>query len=156
MNKGRDKLPTKKYNFDVGHALALRLNNFLSYDQISKQLDIPKATLHKGLKPFLDALSDPEAIKAYEQHEPHLISAAKLKIFTQMLDTDVLKSASLNNLAYAHSQLNTVKRLEEDKSTANVAYADMTRQMKDIDEELAKHGITVTNGTPQHVVVGGD
>jgi len=117
----------------------------LSYEQIATQLDVPKSTVYKQLKPFIDAIGDPGAIKAYEDNEPQLISAAKLKIFTQMVDDDVLKKASLNNLAYAHTQLNTVKRLEEGKATAHVAYADLSRRMKDIDDELAQYGIKVSD-----------
>jgi len=148
-NKLVNKLPKKSYKFDIGQALALRLNNGLSYEQIGKQLGVSNVAIYKGLKPFLEALSDPGAIQAFESNEPKLISAAKAKIFTQIVNDEVLKKASLNNLAYAYDKLNYVKRLEEDKSTANIAYADLSRRMKDIDDELAQYGIKVSDEEDQ-------
>jgi predicted DNA-binding protein YlxM (UPF0122 family) len=132
-----DKLPAKSCKFDIGKALALRLNNMLSYEEIAKQLDVSKQAIHQRLKPFLKALEDPQAIQAFERHEPHLISAAKLKLFTQIVDDDTLQKASLNNLGYVYDKLNYVKRLEEDKSTANVLYADVTKKIEDIDKEIS-------------------
>ena len=131
-----DKLPAKSCKFDIGQALALRLNNALSYQEIAEKLDVSRQAVHQRLQPFIRALEDPQAIQAFERNEPHLISAAKLRIYTHILDDDTLKKASLNNLAYAYDKLNYVKRLEEDKSTANIAYADTKRMLQEYNKQL--------------------
>ena len=52
-----------------------------------------------------------------------------------MVDDGVLKKASLNNLAYAYSQIDTVKRLEEGKATAHIAYVDYGKRLDELDAE---------------------
>ena len=55
-----------------------------------------------------------------------------------MMDPESIAKASLNNRAYAFTQVHNARRLEEGKSTSNVSYADFTRQMSDLDREIAE------------------
>ena len=142
VTKKVSKHTSVKYSIDVRKALTLRLINHLPYDAIGKQLGASGAGVYKALQPFIDALSDAPAIKAFEENEPALISAAKMKMFTFIVNDAVLKKASLNNLAYAYSQIDTVKRLEEGKATAHIAYADFGKTIDQLDveqEELLKY-----------------
>ena len=137
--KKKDSLIDKALPFrsklDVRKALTLRLKNHLSYEEIATQLGVSKQGVHQGLKPFMDALGDPRAIQAFQDNEPGLISAAKMKVYSFMIDNAVLQKASLNNLAYAYSQIDTVKRLEEGKATAHIAYADYGKKIDELDAE---------------------
>ncbi len=58
----------------------------------------------------------------------------------ELLDKRKRQKATLGNVAYAVDKLNENIRLEEGKSTANVAYADMARGMEDLDQEIKKLG----------------
>ena len=159
LDRRINKLPARSGKFDVCQALALRLNNALSYEEIGNKLGVTRQAIHQRLQPFIKALEDPESIQAFERNEPRLISAAKLKIYTQMLDDEVLKKASLNNLGYAYDKLNYVKRLEEDKSTANVSYADSSKILADYNKRLgldADNQDEIIDVTPQDVVVEGN
>ena len=120
---------------DVRKALTLRLKNHLSHEAIGRELGCTGAGVIKALKPFIDALSDPVAIQAFEDNEPKLISAAKMKIYSFLVGDVALKKASLNNLAYAYSQIDTVKRLEEGKATQHIAYADYGKKIDELDDE---------------------
>ena len=140
--KAPSKYASVKYSIDVRKALTLRLKNHLSYGAIARELGASENGVYKALTPFIDALSDPVAIQAFEQNEGGLISAAKMKIYSFMVGDDALKKASLNNLAYAYSQIDTVKRLEEGKATAHIAYADYGKKIDELDDEeqeLRKH-----------------
>ena len=134
-NKLTDEILLTKTSIDVRKALTLRLKNHLSYQDIADHLGVSKGGVYDALKPFIDALGDPIAIKAFEDNEGGLISAAKMKMYTFITDDAVLKKASLNNLAYAYSQIDTVKRLEEGKATAHIAYADYGKKIDELDAE---------------------
>ena len=132
-------MPVKKIN--VEKALMLRLVNQMSYGDIAKIFDVSAPAVYKALEPYIDALSDIESIKSFEANEAKLLNVAKLKIYRHLVKDETLKKASLNNLAYAYDRLNVVKRLEEDKSTANIAYADVTKSLKDDIEALKQQGL---------------
>ena len=44
-----------------------------------------------------------------------------MQLLTDLMDEDKRKSASLNNVAYAYSQISTQNQLEQGKATANIA-----------------------------------
>jgi len=134
----------KQKKVNVEKALVMRLINGMSYSDIAKYFDVSHQAINQALKPFIEALEDTNAIKAFEQNESNLINAAKMKIFSHLVANETLKKASLNNLAYAYDRLNVVKRLEEDKSTANIAYADVTKSLKDDIEALKQQGLDPT------------
>lgn len=127
---------------DVGKALKLRLVNNLSYQQIANQVfidtghKIDKTAVFKRLKPFERLIKDPEAIQAYESNKEDLLSAVEMKLLVEMLNTSKLKSASLNNVAYAFQQIFNANRLQRDKSTANLSVRSVIEDIKKRREEL--------------------
>ena len=139
----------QKPKVDVPKALVLRLKNHLTYNQIGKQFNCDKAAVHRALAPFVEALKDIEAVKAFEENETSLISAAKMKIFTFMVNNETLKKASLNNLAYSYKELDNVKRLEEGKATARIDYVDYTKSLADLEKEIAEERAKIIDVTPK-------
>ena len=56
----------------------------------------------------------------YEQAKPYLMTSLEEQLLASLADSDKLAKASLNNVAYALTQLHQMKRLEEGKSSANI------------------------------------
>jgi hypothetical protein len=65
-----------------------------------------------------------------------LLNALEMEIFKEMVDSDTLKKASLNNKAYAYKVLFEARRLTKGESTANVSHHHMITEIAEIDKEL--------------------
>jgi len=83
-------------------------------------------------------VQSPEIIEQYQNSRANLLTSAELQMVQAMMDPESIAKASLNNRAYAFTQVHNARRLEEGKSTSNVSYADFTRQMSDLDREIAE------------------
>ncbi len=77
-------------------------------------------------------------IESLDKMKVPILKGTMLKLIEGMNSQDKLKDASLNNAAYAFTQVHTALRLEEGKSTSNVSYADSLRALKEAKEELKK------------------
>jgi len=102
---------------DIIKALKLRLKNKLTYQEIADQLGCSKQAVQQRLQKFISLTSDPQAIQAYEECKPELLSAVENELLSKLLDQDKLEKANLNNVAYAFTQIHTANRLERGKST---------------------------------------
>jgi len=119
---------------NIRKALALRLENKLSYGKIAAILEAPKSTVHKALQPFLSLINNPPAIDAYIGHRAALLNSAEFKILRALVNDKVIKKASLNNLAYSYDKVTHARRLEEGESTENVAV--ITAAIQDLQANL--------------------
>lgn len=76
------------------------------------------------LKRFEKLLGDPAEILAYRTHEADILDAARLRLVTSLVSKTSgkeAKKASINNLAYAFTQINQAVRLLRGQSTQNVS-----------------------------------
>ena len=106
---------------DLQKIVTYRLKNKLSYRQIGAVMGVSKDTIKDRLRPLKRLLKDPAAVDIYRENRADMMDAIERELATQILDEDKLKSASVNNIAYAMAQLNNIGRLERGQSTANVA-----------------------------------
>jgi hypothetical protein len=105
---------------DLQKIVNLRLKNKLSYRQIGAMCGVSKDTIKDRLRPLKRLLANPEAVENYRENRADYMDVIEHKLATQILDEDKLKTASVNNIAYAMAQLNNIGRLERGQSTANV------------------------------------
>jgi len=119
---------------DVGKALELRLRGY-SYQDIANRFKCQKSTVCQALQKFLKLLDNPDLVNAYKQHEADILAAAKSRIVTRIIEPSVLKKASVNNLAYAFTQLNQAERLSRGQSTQNI---DIHSQIEKLSGKLSK------------------
>jgi hypothetical protein len=110
--------PHKK--LDLVAAYKLRVVNRLSFAEIAKALGVPKITVHAALSRLNKLVPDPEAVRAYEEVEATIMTSAKERLLASCLDPDVIAKASLNNRAYAFSQVAHHERLIKGQSTSNI------------------------------------
>ena len=110
--------PRKK--FDLVQAYKLRVFNRLSFAEIGKALSVPKSTVHAALHRLSDLIPDPSQMAAYEAVEASVLTSAKARLLASVLDEECIAKASLNNCAYAFSQVANHERLVKGRSTSNI------------------------------------
>jgi IS30 family transposase len=110
--------PHKK--LDLVAAYKLRVVNRLSFAEIAKALNVPKSTVHAALHRLNDLIPDPDAVAAFEAVEANVLTSVKARLLASCLDPKVIAKASLNNRAYAFSQVANHERLVKGQSTSNI------------------------------------
>jgi hypothetical protein len=111
----------KSYNFDVLKAYRLRVLNRLSYQDIADHLGEPKSSVYKALAQLVALTHDHERMQQYEEIRPALLSVAEERLVASLVDEETIAKATLNNRAYAFTQLHNARRLESGQSTANLS-----------------------------------
>ncbi len=107
---------------DVAKALKLRLKNGMTINEIADHFGVTKQAISQALKSFRGLLnSDASSVEAFDSCKPQLLSAVEQKMLQALLDPDKLQKASLNNVAYAFTQIHSANRLERNLSTDNVS-----------------------------------
>ena len=105
---------------DAVKALRLRMNKGMSFQEIGTQLGVSAQAVQQRLKKLKPLISDPEINQAYESNKAQLLSEVESQLLVQLVDSDKLKDASLNNIAYSFAQVSNFNRLAQDKSTQNL------------------------------------
>lgn len=105
---------------DLVAAYKLRVINRLSFAEIAKALGVPKSTVHAALHRLIDLIPEPDAVAAFEAVEASVLTSAKARLLASVLDEECIAKASLNNRAYAFSQVANHERLTRGLSTSNV------------------------------------
>jgi hypothetical protein len=125
--------------FDLKKALELRLKG-LTYEQIGVALNADRPycaqAVHYQLQQFERFTGASEALPAYESNRVGLLNAVEWKLMASCMDEDKLAKASLNNVAYALTQVSTLRRLESGQSTSNVNV--LSRIVSQSDQDLFK------------------
>lgn len=103
------KIPTKRNyppdKIDLAHAVKLRYVNKLSYDEIADHYGVNKSSVYDKLKKYEAMILSPEESEFFEHQETNIIRNVRYKILGMMTNEEALQKASINNLAYAQSQL---------------------------------------------------
>jgi len=133
-----DQLSKKYQTIDTKRALKLRLVNKLSYGEIAKQLGCYKSSVHKSLQPFLKLINNPDQVQAYQENKAALLTSAEMILLNEIVDQDKLKSASLNNAAYAFGQISQQGHLARGEATSNVNYHVLSQSVEEMDRDLAR------------------
>ena len=123
---------------DLSQALKFRYINKLSFAEIAKQFNTSKQAIQQRLSRFTSLLLDPDDLQAYKEHKDAILEATECKLIGKIVDEDTIKSASLNNAAYAFQQIFNARRLESGKSTANTAIHLTIEHQKIAEEVLSK------------------
>ncbi len=99
----------------------LRLQNRLTFPQIAGIFGCSAQAAHQCFTKFSEALGETGDVEAYTNAKQALFSQAEERLIASCLDPDKLAKASLNNIAYAFTQIHTALRLETGKSTQNIS-----------------------------------
>lgn len=110
-----------RHPIDLLKAYKLRTQHHLSYRQIATQLAQPPASIHRALVDLCSLLDQPERLDTYQDARGALLSAVEERLIGSLVDSEALSKASLNNRAYAFTQIFNARRLETGQSTNNVS-----------------------------------
>ncbi len=98
----------------------LRVEQGLSFKEIAKITGVTKSAIHQRWHRLLSVLPNKQEIQTYIDNKPTVLQGAELAMVGSLLDQSKIKKASLNNVAYALTQVSQLRRLEEGKSTVNI------------------------------------
>jgi len=113
-------------------------NNGVSCEKIAKLQGVSKATIVRDISKLTELMPDNTVLDNLDKHKISLLKATLYNMLSGLNESDKMEKASLNNVAYALTQIHTALRLEEGKSTSNVSYADALRELKLAKKELSE------------------
>ena len=113
------KAPRQR-KFDHGMALELAIQGW-RYRDIAIRCKVSEPAVKQALSKYQHLLNDlqPGALEAYRAKRSDLMTAVERELMCSLIDPARLAKASLNNAAYAYTQVFNSRRLEEGKSTEN-------------------------------------
>ena len=120
-NDSERSLEPRGKRLDLAQVWKLRVMNRLSYGEIARAVGASKSSIHAALHRLSKLVPDPDAVKAYGEVRPTLLTAVEYRLMASLLDEDALEKASLNNRAYAFQQVFNARRLEEGKATEHLS-----------------------------------
>jgi len=121
MDKERSNAPVKKGKIDIRKAFNLKFVKGRTYQEIADKFGCSPQSVHKALSKFKVLIEDPKIIETYRANAGKVLNAVEFKLLENLVEQNKLKSASLNNVAYAFQQIHNARRLEEGLSTGNLA-----------------------------------
>lgn len=122
--------------------LKMRLEGY-SYQDIGNKAGVSRHSVRDRLKTLERVIGDPQLTSAYREHEADILDGLRRKIATSLANKADDKKASINNLAYAFTQINQAVRLLRGQSTANVSA--LTRIIEQAQERKPAYSV------PQHI-----
>ena len=132
--KPRQRLRLTGVKLDVGKAYELRFTRGLSYAVIGKIFGCSAAVVQRVLVRFEKLIGNPQEVKAYDENRPQLLNAIEQRLVEDIGDETKRAKASLNNVAYALTQVSNLRRLEQGKATSHVAILALAAQQADKDD----------------------
>jgi len=99
----------------------LRFKNKLTFKEIGKIYNVSPQAIHQRIKSLIKLLNNPELDQAYADNRVDLLNSAERILLSTLIESDKLKDASLNNVAYSLKQIHDMRRINADLSTGNEA-----------------------------------
>jgi predicted DNA-binding protein YlxM (UPF0122 family) len=128
--KPRPLKPRNRKGSKTPTILALATTTYATPTQIASKVNVSKRAVYDTLKRYS---IEPNTLESFKNTRAEILTGFQEKIISNFTP-DKLKDASINNLAYALQQLNTIERLERGQSTANIQANQITGSLKDLIE----------------------
>lgn len=119
---------------DIMQAVLLRIDKGLTFKQIEELSGIPDSTIHKKYHEVIHHFTK-DKIEKWERNKGDILSGVEMMTVSQMMDNDVLKKASFNNLAYGLGVVNNINRLHRGQSTDNISVKALSASLSDLQVE---------------------
>ena len=128
-------LPISKANplIDLDKAIQFRLKG-LSYDEIAAIFHVSKSAVCQRLNGYISEHID---IPGFLKHEAEILAGKRAEILNS-LTVPQLKTATPYQRVGMYGILFDKERLLRGQSTQNIAYADMSRDLNEMDREIHK------------------
>ena len=123
-----DISPDKCNRLDLAQAVKFRFVNGLTEPEIAKHFKVSKQAVNERLMPFRKLLAGEGLLKVFDSNYDRILTNVSMLLLTDLLDPKKREKASLNNVAFAFTQINQALRLHRGESTANVSFAEMIQE----------------------------
>jgi hypothetical protein len=136
---------------DLSQAVKLKFINGLTDPEIGRLQGVTKQAINQALEPFKVLMSDNNTLKTFEDNYDRILTHVNMQLMSAILDPVKIKKASLNNVAYAFTQINQALRLHRGESTATIDVHNSTTQLKDLEakrQELLDQKRQIVDVTP--------
>ena len=111
----------KEYRkIDISKAYDMRFNRGLSFYDIANHFRCSAQAVQQRLQKFSAILKDKPEIDEFENRKADLLSSVEFQLLHKLVDPDTIQKATLNNAAYAYTQVFSANRLTRGKSTENI------------------------------------
>ena len=141
VSPNRIPIDNQVKKFDVQEAVKLRFINKLTFQEIADKFGVSPQAVFKRIRGLIEIINDPQLNQAYADNRAELLTGAERVLLSAVVDREKIKSASLNNAAYALRQVHDMRRLEQDLSTANIAQNIKARSMADDDRKALERAL---------------
>jgi predicted DNA-binding protein YlxM (UPF0122 family) len=138
MKKPSTYLARGNAKIDVAKAYQMKYQNNMGVTDIARYFNVSKQSVQQALKRFRDVLLPQDQLQVYQENKDRILESVESKLLVDLVDVKKRKAASLNNTAYALSQVANMTRLEKGLSTSNVAYVDMTSSLEELKAQRAQ------------------
>jgi hypothetical protein len=115
-----DKRTKNGKKLDIMQVIKLRDVQNLSFGQIASIVGYTTQYVNSAYRKFKELLPGHEILETYESNRAAILSGMELNLLDKLNDEDKLKKASLNNVAFAYTQIHNAKRLASGESTSNI------------------------------------
>jgi len=138
-------LPTSRANpiIDLDRAIDLRLKG-LTYQEIATIFGVTKSAVSERLTGYIAENID---VQGFKTHRAEILAGKQAEIIKSLTDDDIKKSSPYQRVGM-FGILYDKERLERGQSTANVAYADYSRDLKEMDREIVELEAELGCGQP--------
>ena len=117
---------------DMVQAARLRYEKGLTLEQIAKQFDSNKSSIHAALKRFERYFGNPQEVKSYGDNDVSVLKAAEWKLVTEVVNPAKLAKASTNNVAYALRQVHDISQIKQGMATEIVDMRLLSEELEDL------------------------
>lgn len=133
------KLPNpqlKRQKFDRMKALQLRHVHGMSYNAIAEHFGVTRQSVYQAIGRWEDGLYSKFEVQASQNSLIQRLYALRDILMLSLGDRKKIDRASLNNVAYAFSQINQALRLEEGQSTENLNVHTLPAEISELEQKL--------------------
>lgn len=126
----------KKSEIELADIFRLRNTNKLSWSEIAKIANTSIQNIQQRHEKFIANLPNAEDSELYQKERVELLSRAELTLLKHIFDEKKLAKASINNIAYAFSQIFQARRLESNQSNINISIAETSNKRRKLEQEI--------------------
>ena len=103
-------------------------NKGLTYQEIATIVGRTKQTVHERLQ---DHIHEIDNLKSFKENKADVLAVQQARILNNLTTEDIKKSSGYQKVGM-FSVLHNQERLERGESTSNIAYADLTKNMTEL------------------------
>jgi len=123
--------PKKGTELNLVECWKWRVLHKLTFQEIADRMHVSKSSVVRACHRLATLIPHPAQVEAYKNVKVELFNAVEQQLLASLMQPEKHEKASLNNVAYALTQVHTALRLETNQSTANVGIVSKLVEMSD-------------------------